>query len=189
MKMKKAFTMIELVFVIVVIGILAATIIPRTKSNSVQDAAIDLQSKIQYTQHLAIVDDVYGTGATWYKNRWQIRFNGNKYSIVSNNNGTFATDPLNRDSRISNIDLNAKYGVTVEVNGTECGIATSSGEHIISFDYLGRPLAGDLNISTGAYLGIHLIKTNDCTIILTNGTESATLKITPETGYVYQLKK
>ncbi|MBA1433268.1 MAG: prepilin-type N-terminal cleavage/methylation domain-containing protein [Epsilonproteobacteria bacterium] len=37
--MKKAFTMLELVFVIVVIGILAALILPRTKTNPVQAAA------------------------------------------------------------------------------------------------------------------------------------------------------
>jgi len=75
--MKKAFTMLELVFVIVVIGILAATIIPSIKTNPLREAAIQLVSHIKYTQHLAMVDDKYGdntTGLDWYKKRWQIVF-------------------------------------------------------------------------------------------------------------------
>ncbi|MGD9717776.1 MAG: type II secretion system protein, partial [Sulfurimonadaceae bacterium] len=51
--MKKAFTMLELVFVIVVIGILAAVIIPRMDRDNASEAAIELQSQIRYAQHLA----------------------------------------------------------------------------------------------------------------------------------------
>ncbi|MDQ7060006.1 MAG: type II secretion system protein [Sulfurimonas sp.] len=66
--MKKAFTMIELIFVLVVVGILAAVILPRTKTNPLQEAAIQLLSHIRYTQHLALVDDVYDANdANWYK--------------------------------------------------------------------------------------------------------------------------
>ncbi|MGE4420638.1 MAG: Tfp pilus assembly protein FimT/FimU [Sulfurimonas sp.] len=73
--MKKAFTMMELVFVIVVIGILAAVIIPRIGSNKLQEAAIQVVSHIRYTQHLAMVDDKFRTdGSEWYKERWTLRF-------------------------------------------------------------------------------------------------------------------
>ncbi|MDD2653473.1 MAG: type II secretion system protein [Sulfurimonas sp.] len=87
--MKKAFTMIELIFVIVVIGILAAVIMPRTGSNKLQEAATQVLSHIRYAQHLAIVDDKFdpndtnfkanpGYDATndgkWYKEFWRIRF-------------------------------------------------------------------------------------------------------------------
>lgn len=100
--MKKAFTLLELVFVIVVIGILAIAIIPNTRVNPLQEAAIQLVSHIRYTQHLAVVDDKYnpesidsGTGLTkWYKERWQLIFsNGTEtgdeeaYSIYSDNAG------------------------------------------------------------------------------------------------------
>lgn len=170
--MKKAFTMLELVFVLVVIGILAAVIIPRTRTNPVQESAINLLSMVRYTQHLALVDDKYDKSTTWYKNRWQIRFNGNKYSIRDN------------DANLSNIDLNAKYGVTVAVSGTECGVAIG-GEYIISFDHLGRPIAGDLSGAITPYSGpnLQLIHANDCNITLTSGTENATINIAPETGY------
>ncbi|MDF1877893.1 type II secretion system protein, partial [Sulfurimonas sp. SAG-AH-194-L11] len=73
--MKKAFTMIELVFVIVVIGILAAVIMPNTRTNPVREAAIQLVSHIRYTQHLAMLDDKFDASDTnWYKKRWQIAF-------------------------------------------------------------------------------------------------------------------
>ena len=79
--MKKAFTMLELIFVIIIIGILAAMILPSTRTNPLQEAAVQLASHIRYTQHLAIVDDRYdrtnldGAGvAKWYKERWQLVF-------------------------------------------------------------------------------------------------------------------
>lgn len=79
--MNKAFTMLELIFTIVVIGILAAIIIPSTKTNPLQEAALQLASHIRYTQHLAMVDDRYNPNRTdvagnviWYKERWQLVF-------------------------------------------------------------------------------------------------------------------
>ena len=73
--MKKAFTMLELVFIIVVIGILISAIIPNTKTNSLQEAATQVLSHIRYTQHLAIVNDKYNSNNDeWYQERWRIRF-------------------------------------------------------------------------------------------------------------------
>ena len=70
-----SFTLIELVFVIVVIGILAAVIVPRIHSNKLQEAANQLVSHIRYTQHLAMIDDRFDSSdPTWYKTLWQVRF-------------------------------------------------------------------------------------------------------------------
>ena len=177
--MKKAFTMLELVFVIVVIGILAAAIIPNTRTNPVQEAAIQLTSAVRYTQHLALVDDKYNAAnATWFINRWQIIFSGtnnNFYTIRSNNGARLAVDPQNSANMIQNIELN---GVSVTFGG-DC-----AGESIISFDYMGRPLKGSLASTTAPYVAANLIDAN-CTLVLSNGDESATLTIMPETGYVH----
>ena len=97
---RNAFTMIELVFVIVVIGILAAVIIPNTRTNPLQEAAIQLISHLRYTQHLAIVNDTYDAGdANWYKKRWQLNFGTNvgsnsvpAYSIFSDTAGASTGD-------------------------------------------------------------------------------------------------
>lgn len=178
--MKKGFTLLELVFVIVVIGILAAVVIPRTRTNPVQEGAIQLLADIRYTQHLALMDDKFDAAdAGWYKNRWQIKFNGNTYSIVSDNGTRPAVNPSNVDTDIV-VDLNHKYGVTVTIKGTEC-----AGETMISFDHVGRPIVGDLDGADSSYggTGVKLMKSDDCDIVLSNGDESATINIAPETGY------
>ena len=86
--MKKSFTMLELVMVIVVIGILAAVIIPRTGSNKLAEAATQVVADIRYTQHLAMIDDKFNPNlAYWYRQRWQIAFSTahstRSYSIFS----------------------------------------------------------------------------------------------------------
>jgi len=73
--MKKAFTILELVFVIIVIGILAVFITPRLGSDSLHEAAVQVMSHIRYTQHLAMSDDKYDSSDDeWFKERWTIRF-------------------------------------------------------------------------------------------------------------------
>ncbi|WP_434580098.1 prepilin-type N-terminal cleavage/methylation domain-containing protein [Sulfurimonas sp. NW15] len=86
--MKKAFTLLEIVFVVVVIGILAAVIIPHTKTNPLQEAAIQLVSHIRYTQHLAIIDDKFDANDPyWFRQKWQLAFSTaagtNSYMIFS----------------------------------------------------------------------------------------------------------
>jgi len=100
--MKKAFTMVEFIFVIVVIGVLATIIIPKTKTNPLQEAAVQVLSHIRYTQHLAMIDDKYNTSNTeWFRERWQIFFsnttNGSNdkwaYSIFSDKAGGNTGNP------------------------------------------------------------------------------------------------
>jgi len=171
--MKKAFTMLELVFVIIVIGILAAVIIPSTRTNPAQEAAIQLLSHIRYTQHLAMVDDKYdATNPTWFQERWQIIFAGNAYSIESN--GIPAVNPSNGATNLQNIDLDADYSVAVSYNAASSCPGPNS---IISFDHLGRPLVGALATNYGQLM------TAPCQITLTKGTESVDINITQETGY------
>ena len=50
--MKHAFTMIELVFVIVIAGILSAMIASSFDGNNLRQAADQIVSHIRYTQHL-----------------------------------------------------------------------------------------------------------------------------------------
>ncbi len=180
--MKKAFTLLELVFVLVVIGILAAVILPRTSADSAVEAALELQSSIRYTQHLAMQDDKFdATDNTWFRNRWQIVFNGNTYSIVSDNGTNFAQDPSNTSNELQNIDLGAKYNVSVALGG---GCAN---ETIISFDHYGRPIVGDLSDDATAYVNGQLLNST-CTITLSSGGQTpVVLELMKETGYVRML--
>ena len=114
--MKKAFTMLELVFVIVIIGILAAAIIPSTRTNPLQEAAVQLVSHIRYTQHLAMVDDKFDVNdAEWFQERWRFSFDigsdtNNKWSYTiftdtsksgSADETEIAVNPLNPAKRLT----------------------------------------------------------------------------------------
>ena len=73
----KGFTLIELIFVVIIIGIIMSIIVSNPKDTKLREAAIQLISHIRYTQHLAMIDDKFAVNdekAKWYKARWQIRF-------------------------------------------------------------------------------------------------------------------
>ncbi len=99
--MKKAFTMIELIMVIVVAGILAAVALPKLGETSLHEAVDQIVSHIRYTQHLAMQDDKFDpSDADWYKGRWQILFNKDAntnqrwaYTIYSDLSHTGNPDP------------------------------------------------------------------------------------------------
>ncbi|SFV74703.1 Putative periplasmic ATP /GTP-binding protein [hydrothermal vent metagenome] len=133
--MKKAFTLMELIFVLIVIGILAVLIIPKTKTNPLQEAAIQLASHLRYTQHLAMIDDKYTTSDDkWYKMRWILVFSSSKYTggsdvwaytIFSDTAGNHTGDA--QQSEIAKNPLNQEqlmtggYGKEKAINFTDDG--------------------------------------------------------------------
>jgi prepilin-type N-terminal cleavage/methylation domain-containing protein len=173
--MKKAFTMLELVFVIVVIGILAAVIIPNTRTNPLREAAIQLVSHIRYTQHLAMVDDKFDANDnTWYKKRWQMKFskvggsdNLWAYAIFSDTNtdgnpnaAETATNPINMTKKLTggysgtikyddadaSNKLNLGHSYGVTAIDMDGGCdINADGNKRIAFDHLGRLIAGPLH--------------------------------------------
>ncbi len=195
--MKKfAFTMLELVFVIVVAGILAAVFIPKMDRNNIEEAALQVTRHIRYTQHLAMSDDVYNQGqANWYKAMWKISFRSNNCYIVTsnvdlNNNADrteSAIDPLNGKYLYSNSSCTAsssdnedmlledRFGIDSIAMSGGCGPIGTQG--YIAFDNLGRP-HNNLGSATG-------LMTRTCTLTLSSGTKTATIVIEPETGYTH----
>ena len=69
-KSKAAFSMVELVFAIVILGILAAMAIPRLDRDYRQEATTSIVSSLMYAKHMAITDNV--TNPT--DNKWQRAF-------------------------------------------------------------------------------------------------------------------
>ena len=118
-KYKYAFTMMEVIFVIVVIGIIAAVVVPRFDGTAdLRNAALQLVNDIRYTQHLAMNDDHIATNDTnWFKKRWTIIFNSDAntdyeeaYTIFADITGgstgnpdeaEVAINPLDRSRRLS----------------------------------------------------------------------------------------
>ena len=210
-KKSKAFTLLEIIFVIVIIGILSAIIAPSVKRATLQEAADQIAAHIRYTQYLSLQDDKFDAkDSTWYKGRWQLLFNtsssytDNKiaYSIFSDKptySGSpgiseFAKNPLNPKQFLSGgysgvlhtSDSRAMKNLNIGKKYDISSVTFSGGcsGSRISFDYLGRPINGNSRTLTNKYSN-RLIK-SDCIITLTDASgKSKKIIITPETGYVY----
>jgi len=202
---KNAFTMLELVMVIVVLGILAALAIPRLNRDTTQEAADTVLSAIRYTQHLALLDDKQSfNDKTWQGRFWAIQFTTS--SIMLNNFFTVSTD-LDGDGNVDKNETaldpaNGKYmynagGATTAIGSDESpnifigkkGVTSltstggCAGKKTIGFDHLGRPHVGFLGSTTPDYSSY---MPTDCTLQfdMKNG-QSFKIIIKAETGYAY----
>jgi len=210
--MKKAFTLLELVFVIMVVGVLSAILITRTERSPLQEAAVQLLSDIRYTQHLAIIDDKFNAqDSDWFQKRWQIMFGKNvnsnsewAYTIFSDTSGTssgdaneieIAINPMNPNQRMTGGYTGAlalDYSDPSFVGMKKLNLGSSFGVDDIqfscgqrlAFDHIGRPMRGDQSTMTGSYhSGSDRLLKNKCTIVLKKGTKQIQITIMPETGY------
>jgi prepilin-type N-terminal cleavage/methylation domain-containing protein len=174
---RRAFTMLELIFVIIIIGILAALSLPRLERDLRQEAIDTVLSAVRYTQHLALADNKHRYGQrNWQKAFWVIRFQrqgGNYYFIIGSNadygnnidRNEAAIDPANGklfysadavlDANESpNIFLTDKYGINnIDFsNCTQTAAGVNNARHI-AFDFMGRPHKGIFNGLGGAVGG------------------------------------
>jgi len=171
---KAAFTMLELVFVIVVLGILAALALPRLDRDLRQEAEDNILSAIRYTQHLALMDDKTVPGTAWQANLWNIAFesDGSFYTISSGS--TIALDPIDgkaMDGTSPNTLIGKKYSVD----------SVSGGCSTVGFDNLGRPFTSMTGSTYTGYMD------SDCNIVVTfekTGVTDLNITIAAETGHV-----
>ena len=206
-----AFTMIELVLVIVVLGILASLAMPRLDRDLRQEAADNILSAIRYTQHLALIDDKTDpSNNNWQQKLWMIRFtvsttNTSSFYTVSSDtdkSGTVnkiecAIDPINGkymynssgafveigSDESPNIFIGKNYGIdSLTLNGG------CSSQHI-AFDNLGRPFNG-LKTTPSGTLGANdyaQYMTRDCSMTFgfaDTSIDDVVISISKETGYV-----
>ena len=127
--MKRAFTLTELIFVIIIVSILAYFAANRFKKDTLTPASYQLLDHIKYTQSLALNQDMfvpspyfatYRTNSTqqekeskqWFKKWWQIVFHRNSsYSIFSDHPTTGSSNEFDRQPD-TNGDLIAKDPLT-----------------------------------------------------------------------------
>jgi len=111
MREKNAFTMIELIVVLVVLGIIAANSIPRLKRDTRTEAINHMLTAVRYTQYLALHDTKHRRDdSRWQKSFW--RFQVYKCSRSSDLFYMIGTD----------IDLNRK------LNRSETAVDPSNGK-------------------------------------------------------------
>ena len=193
---RSAFTMIELIMVIVVLGILAALAIPRLDRDLRQEAGDSMLSSIRYAQHMALMDNVTDSDNNkWQKAFWRFGFrkcsdNGIYYYVGSDKDtegnidaGEEAMDPTNGKSMIGvspaqpcETDLSAQTNVspnifiTKKYSISDGNIAWSAGcgagSTYIGFDNLGRPHRGYAG-KTAPVQDYATLMENDCDITFT----------------------
>jgi len=209
MKHNKAFTLLEMVVVIVVIGIIIAMAMPRMERDTRQNAANHLLSAIQYTKHLALLDNktlTLGNFTRWQKELWAIRFTvgtdyQNTYYTIGtddNNNSSIskneaAIDPANGKylynssgafasiavDESPNIFIGHNYGIDNIVFSGGC----SNAQHI-AFDHLGRPYNG-IGTATNNFA---TYMQSDCKItfeFVDDTIDDIEIMIEKQTGYAY----
>jgi prepilin-type N-terminal cleavage/methylation domain-containing protein len=208
---KQAFTMLELVLVIVVLGILAALTIPRLDRDLKQEAADNILAAIRYTQHLALADNKHKfDNPKWQQRFWHIYFgtcdNKKFYAIGSDDNMENSTNSR-VDFTESAIDpANGKHiwaqdgsscegshslnelspNIFIEKKYGLTTITPSGGctNQYIGFDHLGRPYKSNFpSSSTPDYAG-YLNSTCTLTFTMSDNT-TFQINIEPETGYAY----
>jgi prepilin-type N-terminal cleavage/methylation domain-containing protein len=211
---KSAFTLIELVFVIVVLGILAALAIPRYDRDLRQEAADNILSAIRYTKHMALIDNktdprtnTYPNG-DWQKALWAIRFtvsttdpDATYYTIATdeNRNGSIskkesAIDPSNGKyfynssgsfaSKANDESPNIFIGHKYGINSITFTGGCSNANKHVAFDYFGR-LHNGIGSATNDYA---TYQTQDCNITLgfqSSGVDAISIIVEKQTGHAY----
>lgn len=148
--MKRGFTLIELVFIIAILGILAA--LYTSSTGDLSDVAIDvasrkIQSDLRYAQSLAV-----STGV----NHGAVFTAGNGYQVYQISPGNYAKDPVTKEDMV--IELDDFQGVA---------LSTSTQ---IEFDKTGIPVMGAderirLTASSGAIRDVYVVDKTGAVVI------------------------
>jgi prepilin-type N-terminal cleavage/methylation domain-containing protein len=172
MRSHRAFTLVEVMTVIVILGIAAACIVPQIGTRNDLDAAAAARSvmaDLLYAQNRAI--------ATQQQNF--VEFSGNGYSVLSR---TSDTSPL---YTITNPTTQNSYVVTLGAPGTSftsVSIASvnfdNSPNTTVEFDSLGAPWIYNLAQGTAT----PLVNTGTITLTTSSPQETASILIDPATG-------
>ena len=198
---RNAFNMLELVFLIVVVGVLAAVTIPRMERDNLYEMGEQVASHIKYTQHLAMSESTYRDNlGSWYRARWHISFVngpcGLYYRIGSDRdmntvNGMFtdtesARDPLSGEL-IYNNNIPCDYhdgwfgGVLLTKKYNIVSMVSSCNTQTIAFDHIGRPYMG-----VGGATSLTDLMRRDCDYTFTDAQgKQLKITVTAETGHAF----
>ncbi|MDR3347962.1 MAG: type II secretion system GspH family protein [Helicobacteraceae bacterium] len=211
--MKRAFTYIELIAVVVIMGVLTAVAITYFgRQDTLTPATDQIISHIRHTQHLAVMDDRFDYNKTsgeptnyWTRYRWRIQFSDHDgwiYSIFADDEGRgnnspslgeLAIDPLNgtylSGGGIPSLPkTHADATPTMALKHYDINVAPNfsgcNGVQTITFDEIGRPYTIVAAPTAPAVVPQPIRLTSECKITLTHDSgERAAICIAPESGY------
>jgi len=162
MRHRGGFTLVELVMMIVIIGIIALAVMPKSTSGSrvrLESACQKIASDLRYAHEMSLAQQV----------RFGLSFDpGNEaYFVYRANVGTVAIDPQTRNNfNVSFITLNEFKGID---------IVSTNFSNKTEFDSTGAPYDGS---------GIILSSQGVITLQTTDGAYSRTVRIEAKTGKV-----
>lgn len=198
---KTAFSMLELVFVIVVVGILSAVLIPQFERDQAGEAAYQIARHLRLAQHNALIEDRYNDPSltAWKATLWRVSFyasGGRECYMVYADRNANGGNPSNDEKAVDPLTHKYLWGNTTCTESSNVnddillwksfGVSTLSvcggaGAKHLAFDYLGRPGRVSLSSGTGSFTPL----TSDCVIaITTNDNHSAEITVYRETGFV-----
>lgn len=122
--MKTAFSFIEVILVVFLLGILSTFVFPKIQKDNVLLAANQVAMHLRYTQYLALLDDKSNLGEQWYKRYWRLFFHSGlvgdskehewRYTVFSDD-GRFSGNP-NSMNQIANDPANIGKKLTSGFN-------------------------------------------------------------------------
>jgi MSHA pilin protein MshC len=160
------FTLVELIVVMLVLGILAAVLIPRSGNDAIilSTQAEQFAADVRYVQSLAMTQGWSGVSPA-VSRRYRINFTATSYNFTDVS-GVAVAHPSGTPGSVL-----FAGGVTISPFPAAAPLNNS----VVSFDGLGRPY-------TDASAATPLAATG--TISLTRGGATRTVQISPETGLV-----
>ena len=204
-KNKEAFSLLEIIFVVIILVIIATQIVPKSQISKLNLATDKVILYLNYTRYIAHVDNKFNNqDEHWQKRHWTLKFlncqssiGGLYYVVYSDTHeGTghhkkidTLIDPLNNkylyshqcredtlNDKSKHVLLTQEYGVTkVDVS---CNTTDTIGQ--ISFAYDGKIYS---------QLGTNIKEiTNQCKIkLFNNENDFTTIVIEPKTGYIHKI--
>lgn len=205
--MKKAFSLLEVILVISLLGFLYTAFIPKTRISKIDEVTNRLVLYLKQTRYQALINNKHhSTNEYWHKKRWTLKFfrcrkdvGGIYYSIYSDNNTSghpsiddSLKDSLNQKNIYStnyckeNIN-NSKYvlitkNFDIEEVNISCNETTSLGQ--LSFGTDGKVYSKLSNIANDS--SSYEIK-NKCIIeLIDTYSKKRNIVIENSTGYIYK---
>lgn len=203
MRFKKSFSLLELIFTIILISIIITVAIPKKNISKLNLARDRILINLSYTRYIAHIDDKFDIKDNeWEKKRWTLKFQhcsstvgGLYYTIYSDKSGGSAhfkkvdclKDPLTNKYLYSNSDCVASYDeskyilLTKEygIDKIEVSCNTTSAIGQISFGYDGK-IYSQLGSNIKEIL-------EPCEIKLYDKNSTLSIKIYPKTGFIEKL--